>query len=497
MALQIVAAAAGLILVGVVGMTGLGRLNARLAAALTEYQQLRNGYELGVRLMQVHEELRTDHTPRQRRRAWEQLAVMAASLESPDQPGNKLLETKLDPTFTQALREALQRAMRVLERDPTDTDEPALNTIMRAIQVISGASQTARARIVAIEERARADQRQAIALVAAAAIVVLAVIVMLGLWHVRSVMKPLRQLAEGTRRLARGRWSEPVTPVGDREFAALAGDFNQMAGQLKAVYDDLEEKVRQRSVQLARSDRLASVGLLAAGVAHEVNNPLGIILGQAELALRQDSASPLPPTAAARLRAICEEAVRCKGITGKLVSLAAPAASQRQTVDLASLTREVVNLLAGEADRRNCRLKLTCTPASPVRVVGDPTELKQVLVNLLLNALTAVAGLDGRAGEVEVDVGLVDGQSQVQVRDNGVGMDSTTLDRVFEPFFTTKRGASPAGTGLGLSVSLAIAEAHGGQLVAASAGVNHGSCLTLRLPPEVPSLPEARPMLHD
>src|SRR4029077_3174337 len=129
---------------------------------------------------------------------------------------------------------------------------------------------------------------------------------------------PLRTLGQAVRAVAAGRFGSPIDEAGDREFALLARDFNRMATDLEELYRHLEQKVQIKSRELVRSERLASVGFLAAGVAHEIHNPLGIITGYGERALRQLEQQPESPEVRNAIKAItvmCEEAFRCKQIT--------------------------------------------------------------------------------------------------------------------------------------------------------------------------------------
>src|SRR6185369_10914403 len=115
--------------------------------------------------------------------------------------------------------------------------------------------------------------------------VIIAIAVLIGVSQYRGVMRPLRRFSSGVRSIAGGNFRRRLVIAGDDEFAGLAQDFNRMAAELDGLYRELEDKVATKSKELVRSERLASVGFLAAGVAHEINNPLGIISGYAELSL--------------------------------------------------------------------------------------------------------------------------------------------------------------------------------------------------------------------
>jgi signal transduction histidine kinase len=297
----------------------------------------------------------------------------------------------------------------------------------------------------------------------------------------RTVMRPLARLREGTQRVAAGNFAEKVTANGDVEFAELAEDFNKMAGELRGFYEQLEAKVAQKSKELVRSERLASVGFLAAGVAHEINNPLNIISGYAELTLKQLAKMPGADAREAHnaLRVIRDEAFRCKEITQKLLSLARKGDEHREDFSLAHVAEEVTSVIRGLATYKDRRVEVGLDRDEPLTVHGSVNEIKQVLVNLMVNALEAVRPSDGR---VRLEGRRNNGWVELSVIDNGRGMSPEVVEHVFEPFYTAKRGASEPGTGLGLSITHAIVESHGGQVIAQSDGVGMGSRFTVRLP---------------
>ena len=315
----------------------------------------------------------------------------------------------------------------------------------------------------------------------------------------RSVMAPLHRLRRGVRGVAAARFSERLDPAGSREFSELSEEFNRMAAELEGFYHQLEEKVRAKSRELVRSERLASVGFLAAGVAHEINNPLNIITGYAELTLKRlraldgDPAAPDDARDAARdaarsLQIIRDEAFRCKETTEKLLSLARGGKEVREVLNLALLAGEVAGMVRGLKNYRDRKVSINFRDdADAMQVVANASEMKQVLLNLTVNALEAVAL---GSGEVVIDGRRRDEWVEVSVSDNGRGIPPESLPHVFEPFFTDKRGAGEPGTGLGLSITHAIVEGHGGRIDAHSAGCGRGSRFTFQLPAAAGSLPD-------
>ena len=274
-----------------------------------------------------------------------------------------------------------------------------------------------------------------------------------GLWVGRSVAVPVSRLREGAARLAGGDLDTRIDIDTPDEFGALARQFNAMTAALKD---------NQRA--LVENEKLAGIGRLAAGVAHEINNPLGVILGYARL-LRKKAEGAV----AEELSIIEQETLRCQEIVEGLLDLSRPMNSPMHPVDMRRLCDDVVSRLAEsrQLDRIDVRVEGQAT------VRGQSQKLRQVVFNLIKNAVEAA----GRGGRVQVRVGAGTASVEVAVADSGPGIRENARSRLFEPFFTTKA----AGTGLGLAISRAIARAHGGDIVADGAPLG-GALFTLRLP---------------
>lgn len=302
----------------------------------------------------------------------------------------------------------------------------------------------------------------------------------------RWVLQPVVTLRDRVRLAvdARRHDTTPVDstdPVGD-----LGSGFDGLLAELNTLYGSLESRVNQKSRELVISERLASVGYLAAGVAHEINNPLNTILGYTELTLRDLSScldrqpSPGIETSIDSLRVVRDETMRCKHIVEKLLSLVRKTDAPREQVCIGQLIRDVVTIVDGLKQFRGRAIEIDLPEdSSGLQVSAREAELKQVLLNLFINAMDAVDENDGR---VHIRAGRTDGAVFVEVSDNGHGMDEQTIQRIFEPFFTRKRGSSASGTGLGLSVVHAIVQDHGGEITAVSGGTGLGSTFTLKLP---------------
>ncbi len=330
-----------------------------------------------------------------------------------------------------------------------------------------------------------ADQRleTTISVIAVLSGVILLAMMLVNIGQYRNIIGPLRRLREGVERMAGGRFGEPVHMAGPTEFTALARDFNRMADELNQLYQTLEAKVEAKSKELVRSERLASVGFLAAGIAHEINNPLHIISAHAELMLKR-LARTASDTGAddgipEALKIIRDESFRCKEIIDKLLSLSRFGDSARGRVSAATVVRDVVSMVLALKQSKDRYVVLKMDPADDLAVWGNAAELKQVMLNLVLNALEAAPP---GAGEVCVEGRRDNGWIELTVCDNGRGMTERALRHVFEPFFTERRSSSGRGLGLGLSISHAIIESHGGRISAHSDGPNRGSRFQVRLP---------------
>jgi signal transduction histidine kinase len=228
---------------------------------------------------------------------------------------------------------------------------------------------------------------------------------------------------------------------------------------------------RRLDAQIVQSGRLAAVGELAAGVAHEVNNPLFAILGLTEFLARE--AAP-GSKAAERLELIRQSGEEIKEIVQALLDFARENPQERQVVPLEHVVRQTVTLVR----RTNAHKGVEFVPtyqASNAAVWGSPNQLKQVFLNLIANARQAMTA----GGTVQIDVRRDGGHVVATVADDGPGVPNDLAERIFEPFFTT-RGAG-IGTGLGLSVSHGIAAAHGGTLEL-DRSRRRGAAFVLRLP---------------
>ncbi|MGA2497894.1 MAG: HAMP domain-containing sensor histidine kinase [Tepidisphaeraceae bacterium] len=475
MALMVVS----LIVLSGVALWGLDSQREDYSSAFAGYEDLRGLYEIGANVASARKLVYLDQPDA--RAVMRDIQAAAALLQSfaPRAAGPRM--AALCANARQQLADAQTQLWEIITAGHSDVTAIS-RPLDRILRLISDISTEVRQTIQASEHAAHRKHQTVLYTSAGVCGALLVAAVGLGLWHYRTVMRPLRRLNRSVHELTQGRLDHRADTAGPEEFAQVARDFNTMADQLDGLYKSLEQQVADKSRQLVRSERLASVGFLAAGVAHEINNPIGIIAGHAELALQEMSRRPAEPALADARDAftvIAEEAFRCKDIIEKLLSLARPGDEARKPLSLVTLVRSVIDSVAALQEHRQRGIRLDAPAGDELRVLACAGEIKQVALNLLINAIEAT-----EAGTGRIDVSLRrDGDAiELTVADNGKGMTPEVLDRIFEPFFTTRRGAGRPGTGLGLSISHAIVAAHEGQIGAHSDGPGKGSRFVMRLP---------------
>jgi two-component system NtrC family sensor kinase len=290
---------------------------------------------------------------------------------------------------------------------------------------------------------------------------------------------------------------EPLPPhVALDELSQLQHAFEEMRTRLQTAKDEigaftrhLERKVETRTaelesarVQLVRAERLASLGRLAASVAHEINNPISGILNLSRLMQRVIDANGLPPNRVEEVREylaqVSAETARIGRIVTDLLSFSRQSPPRIEPTDLADLARRTLSLLALKLRLRDVEAALASTADLP-RVACDAGQVEQVLINLVMNA--AEAGPDGATVQVRLMRDADEGFVLLEVEDQGAGIRPEHLARIFDPFFTTKEDGK--GVGLGLAVAYGIVEAHGGTIdVHSEPGL--GTTFRVRLPVE-------------
>jgi signal transduction histidine kinase len=263
-----------------------------------------------------------------------------------------------------------------------------------------------------------------------------------------------------------------------RRFAHSLDEVERLAGTLHERVQERTAELRRRDLELAQGAKMAAIGTLAAGLAHEINNPIAFVsanLNHLE-ELWKERRDAGDADEALDVLTDCREGVeRVRTIVSDLLYLARPSEGRSQLVDLAGVARSVLPLLRHEA-RNRARIETSLDRSSVV--LGDPRLLGQVVLNLVLNAAQAIPEGDPEHNRIELALETTGDRVRLRVRDTGSGIAEEVLPFIFDPFFTTKEAGQ--GTGLGLAVSERIVREHGGRIrVQSGPG---GTCMTLELP---------------
>jgi len=299
------------------------------------------------------------------------------------------------------------------------------------------------------------------------------------------IVRPIERVTQAAERVAGGQLEVALEPRGAAEVARLATSFNDMSRQIRRDRVALEERLAElerttrelesAQEQILRSAKLASVGRLAAGIAHEIGNPLAAVVGLIEIARDPDLDAEERDEFLTRIEG---ETQRIHKIIRELLDFARqgeqseePDADER--VDLGSVIEDAVRLVTPQHDA--AKLRIEQRVADIGSVPGSADKLTQVLLNLLLNAADAVGG----EGEVRVELEATEEEAILSVSDSGPGIDEALMGQLFEPFVTSKPVGE--GTGLGLAVCHSIVEAMGGT-IEASNPVSGGARFEIRLP---------------
>lgn len=301
-----------------------------------------------------------------------------------------------------------------------------------------------------------------------------------------SIVKPLQSMVVATQEIAKGDLDHKVEVQSRDEVGDLAASFNRMTERLKAANEELiewgktlENKVKERTKELLemqshliQSEKLASLGKLAAGIAHEINNPLGGVLIYSHLLL-EDSKKDTP--AYENLKKIVKETSRCKNIVKGLLEFARPREPEMVTTDIHNALNRALSLFEPQALFQNIKVQKEFTELP--RIVADSSQLQQVFTNIIANAAEAMEG----SGVLTIRTSL-DEQTdciKIEFTDTGHGIKPEDMARLFEPFFTTKEVGK--GTGLGLAISYGIVQKHKGSIEVRSE-IRKGSTFTVILP---------------
>lgn len=288
-------------------------------------------------------------------------------------------------------------------------------------------------------------------------------------WLARSILKPLKTIVDGSKRIASGDFNYQVKIDSKDELSTLGQSFNLMVASLKERDERLKEVTRQ---QLMRSERLATLGQLAAGVAHEINNPIAGILTYIRLIQKKLAKSPLGDNDLKRYLAIMErETDRCGNIVRNLLDFARQSEPNLKSVDVNMIINESLELLDHKLRLQNSEVVKRYDKIPPI--IGDFAQLQQSFMNIILNAAEAME----KGGKLTIATRTANGMVEIEFTDTGKGIPQENLTKIFEPFFTTKQ----KGTGLGLSVVFGIINRHQGEIDVKSE-VGKGTTFIIRLP---------------
>lgn len=344
--------------------------------------------------------------------------------------------------------------------------------------------------IAPIDDFAHSIRGRAVTLGAISAVLGAGVVFSLGLFMVG---RPLHAIMGKVRRVGAGDLDNPLVVRGHDELRELATSVNSMCDGLA----EARERVRAETIerikaieQLRHADRLATVGTLASGVAHELGTPLNVVSIRAGLIAK---GSHLPDDVQESAEIIRAQTTRMTTIIRQLLEFARRQAPAVTTVDVADLLRECTELLSSISRKSNVDIDLPSKPDAP-SVSADPGQLQQVFANLIMNAMQAMP----RGGRIELRLVSVHAKPprgheghegeylRIDVKDEGEGISAENLRHIFDPFFTTKDVGE--GTGLGLSIAYGIAHEHGGW-IDVSSQLGDGSCFSVFLPLERASCP--------
>jgi two-component system, NtrC family, sensor kinase len=321
--------------------------------------------------------------------------------------------------------------------------------------------------------RAWPDRHRTLLAVTVAAVLASALVVG---FFARRVTRQLRQLREMAEAVGRGDFSRRIARYPNDECGDLAETLNRMTEDLqksRLVLEKAADTLADTRERLIQSEKLSAIGQFVAGVAHELNNPLAVVIGFSDLLAEKET----DETIRGHLEMIGKSAHRCHKIVANLLSFARENRPERKVTGINFTIEEVIELMAYDLRTSNIDL-ITDFQAALPPILADPHQLQQVFVNLVGNARQAIEAFrpDGR---IIVRTRTKDGFVRVEIADNGPGITPENIRRIFEPFFTTKPVGK--GTGLGLSLVFGIIQEHAGRINVESE-VGHGATFVIELP---------------
>lgn len=318
-----------------------------------------------------------------------------------------------------------------------------------------------------------------------AAVSILSISLIIGFFIHRVITRPVQQLVEGMREVARGDLERSISIDSNDEMGYLAGSFNKMTQDLKKANEDIQEwvktlesKVKEKTEelmqvqnQLIQSEKLVSLGKLAAGVAHEINSPLTGILTFSNMLLKKiENDDPRKED----LEIVVQESLRCRRIVQGLLDFARQRKPEKKNHNINRIIEETLSLIEKPMILQNISINRDLN-AQLTEISVDVDQIQQVFLNIIMNAQEAM----GQKGTLTISTRALRDFVEIRFSDTGCGIAEQNINRVFDPFFTTK--GNTKGTGLGLSVSYGIIERHQGTIRIKSK-LGEGTTVIVNLP---------------
>lgn len=464
--LTFLAVAAALLALGLVSLYNLRAVQVA-ADRLTE--ESREAQVIQGLITQLHERPRNvPETMRETQRALGQLMHHATEEKDPSDTKH----TSKEDVLYDAVIGHLSDAQKAAERNDLAVANAHLDKILTAVRSLYNETKHEFGKSRRELERRSNNVLRALIITC---LLVAAILLLSYVFVVRQIVQPLKEMRRGATLLGAGYLGHRIHLRSKDELGDLAREFNRMANRLASHHAELEMQVRERTRQFVRAAKLAEMGELAAGLAHEINNPLASIASCAEVLERRLGNHELDNDEAREyLTIIAKEAYRMQDTTSRLLLFARQEPGALQETDVEQLIEELARIERPAVKKRGLTLDVEIEKPLP-KIVANPGEIKQVLINLLKNAYDASS--EGDTIHLRARRGTTD--LTIQVVDHGQGVKPENLDRIFDPFYTTK---SPGeGTGLGLALAYRIIEGHGG-LISVEGSRDGGACFTVHLP---------------
>ena len=387
-------------------------------------------------------------------------------------------------------------SMHAIRNEPTCAsaschEHPASQTVLGIVDIA-----------YSLDEIDQAMRKHAVYIAAISFAFIVLVTFSLGYLLQRMIYVPLKDLETGAKKVRSGQLDQLIPVRSPDEFGRVAGSFNDMTtalndarSDLNALIQELESKVEARSKELlaaraevAQGEKLASIGVLAAGIAHELNNPLTGVLTFTSL-MRKKALEGSED--AEDLDLVIRETKRCASIIRRLLDFAREKVPVKGFFNLNQVVEDTVRFVERQASLHKIVISIDLDPSLP-QIWGDADLIKQVVLNILVNAQQAIEGAGTIAVVSRPYVAKMPQQTdekrvpmvELAIKDSGCGIPEANMQRIFDPFFTSKEVGK--GTGLGLSVSYGIVKAHGGEIKVASV-VGQGTTFRILLPVTSPS----------